>query len=296
MADCFRDGDAARSMALAMTEAMSLLLADADAPIEQQQTLEDDLMVTLAVALEEHPEMAPEAAGQSNEIVATALSDDPPPAAGQPTRETASPPKSTRRRGSKGKQVSKERRPRTERGEAVEAELLGDAWGRLVLESEDPPQPPRAVVEYLAPEVSMLRGSEHLIGRSKSCKTRLGAGPDGHAASSKISGQHAALYVMKGEALIEDRSRYGTYLNRELIGKGNSAHVKHGDRISLLAGVAGTRDGITFRFELLDHDEMLRISIKSPSTKSYRAGSSVHVDLSESWAVIEPHDTDLGVE
>ena len=52
----------------------------------------------------------------------------------------------------------------------------------------------------------------------------------------------------------------------------------------------------TFRFELLDHDEMLRISIKSPSTKSYRAGSSVHVDLSESWAVIEPHDTDLGVE
>ena len=95
---------------------------------------------------------------------------------------------------------------------------------------------------------------------------------------------------------LRPRASSGTYLNRELIGKGNSAHVKHGDRISLLAGVAGTRDGITFRFELLDHDEMLRISIKSPSTKSYRAGSSVHVDLSESWAVIEPHDTDLGVE
>ena len=91
--------------------------------------------------------------------------------------------------------------------------------------------------------LSLHSGSEHLIGRSKSCKTRLGAGaeieidhsalpharssvltefalhvyvmhaagagPDGHAASSKISGQHAALYVMKGEALIEDRSRYG---------------------------------------------------------------------------------------
>ena len=122
-------------------------------------------------------------------------------------------------------------------GEAAEA-----VWGRLRLEgggSDAAGVPP----------VSLLRGAEHIIGRSKVCKLVF--------QSSRISGQHAAFFVTAGALLLEDRSRYGTFHNGNLIGKGGSVPVHHGDRISLLA--PAPPDGVLFRLEITDPRALDRV-------------------------------------
>lgn len=60
-----------------------------------------------------------------------------------------------------------------------------------------------------------------MLGRSKACRTIF--------ASGKISGQHAVIYRTAGRVLVEDRSRFGTFVNGELVGKGGSVPVRqHG--------------------------------------------------------------------
>jgi hypothetical protein len=133
-------------------------------------------------------------------------------------------------------------------GEAAEA-----VWGRLRLEgggSDAAGVPP----------VSLLRGAEHVIGRSKVCKLVL--------QSSRISGQHAAFFVTAGALLLEDRSRYGTFHNGNLIGKGGSVPVHHGDRISLLA--PAPPDGVLFRLEITDPRALDRVV----GTGTGRAGAA----------------------
>ena len=117
-------------------------------------------------------------------------------------------------------------------GAASPAGGSGDdlVWGVLVFEEG----------EGSAPARSVLRGAAHMIGRSKSCKTVLTHG--------RVSGQHACIFRTTGQVLLEDRSRFGTFLNGELVGKGGSAPVRHGDRIALLA--PAKPDGIVFRIEL----------------------------------------------
>ena len=44
----------------------------------------------------------------------------------------------------------------------------------------------------------------------------------------RISGQHAVFFRTTGQTLLEDRSRFGTFLNGELLGKGASAPVRGG--------------------------------------------------------------------
>ena len=107
-----------------------------------------------------------------------------------------------------------------------------EAWGALLLdEGGEGGQ---------APLRSVLRGGAHMIGRSKVCKTVVTHG--------RVSGQHAVFFRTTGQVLLEDRSRFGTFLNGELLGKGASAPVRDGDRIGLLG--AARPEGIVFRLEL----------------------------------------------
>lgn len=106
-----------------------------------------------------------------------------------------------------------------------------DVWGGLILVEGG---------EGVAPSRSTLRGAAHMIGRSKVCKTVVAHG--------RVSGQHAAFFRTAGALLLEDRSRFGTYVNGELVGKGGSAPVRDGDRLSLLAPSGS--DAIVFRVEV----------------------------------------------
>ena len=104
-------------------------------------------------------------------------------------------------------------------------------WGALILEEGG---------EGGAPSRTVLRGAAHMIGRSKACRTVI--------TNARVSGQHAVLFRTTGQVLLEDRSRFGTFLNGELIGKGGSAPVRSGDRVALLAPMKP--EGIVFRIEL----------------------------------------------
>lgn len=61
--------------------------------------------------------------------------------------------------------------------------------------------------------------------------------------------------------LLEDRSRFGTYLNGELIGKGGSAPVRDGDRLSLVA--AEPPAGMHYQVHISDDHAFRRLLIAS---------------------------------
>jgi hypothetical protein len=87
-----------------------------------------------------------------------------------------------------------------------------------------------------------LRGTAHVLGRSKSCRSVV--------SHSRVSAQHCVFYrAADGAALLEDLSRYGTFVNGHLIGKGGSAPLADGDVVTLLA--PSGPDAITLRVEML---------------------------------------------
>ena len=106
----------------------------------------------------------------------------------------------------------------------------------------------------------LLRESSHVLGRSKSCRTVL--------AHSRVSAQHCVIYRGQENASsvqLEDLSRYGTFINGVLVGKGQSAPLRHGDRLALVSTSAA--DGILFRVELVDRAALL--SAPAPPTAGY---------------------------
>ena len=93
------------------------------------------------------------------------------------------------------------------------------AWARLVPEGGGASNPTAPLT---------LRGTAHVLGRSKSCRSVV--------SHSRVSAQHCVFYrAADGAALLEDLSRYGTIVSVHLIGKGGSAPLADGDVVTLLA-------------------------------------------------------------
>ena len=62
---------------------------------------------------------------------------------------------------------------------------------------------------------------------------------------------------------VEDLSRYGTFVNGVLVGKGQSAALRHGDQLALVSPSAA--DGILYRVELVDRSALLAAPAPTPA-------------------------------
>ena len=128
------------------------------------------------------------------------------------------------------------------------------AWARLVSEGGG------GAADGAAPLTAvLLRESTHVLGRSKSCRTVL--------AHSRVSAQHCVIYRGQGQSAssvqLDDLSRYGTFVNGVLVGKGQSAPLRHGDQLALVSTSAV--DGILFRVELVDRAALLAAPAPPPT-------------------------------
>ena len=115
-------------------------------------------------------------------------------------------------------------------------------WGRLIALGAAAGVAPGDVVACEGRPPLLLRGGAHTVGRSKSCRAVLG--------HSRVSAHHALFSrSARGEAVVADSSKFGTYVNGSLVGKGRTAPLAHGDVVALVAPTLP--DGLLYRFELL---------------------------------------------